>query len=540
MRNILRILCYIAILQITFASGSSGANATSGGDGQWKYPAVNKNWGGQCNVAGNQSPIDLPPFSSAQKQYPLTEFMQYRAVLFDGDTKGQYLKWQAVAGQPAVGYLTHNDVKYNFEHLALHTRSEHTVNGKQYDMELQFYHKSDGGEYAAISVLCSRMPLTEPNGIFKALRTATAEGKTVDIGGFFASLDSSRYFSYPGSITVPPCDEGVTWLVLSTVCSLPEDFWQYVSALPGMVDNYRGPQDAGSREVTTKAAALQAHWHYPADNAVWGGTCARGTQQSPIDLPVTVLSSLTKKSQLLDDLHYNIVDYKGEDLDHGVLFKSDSDMGYLIYNGIKYQLKSVSIHSKSEHTIAGAQFDLEIHFAHQAENSDHMAIIGVLCKSEDFGTSEFFTTLTESMDSTVAVDIKGKFLGRLDTTRYFTYPGSLTSPPCTENVDWLIVGAQCSVPKDYLISLKKYRSMKDNFRPPQPLNERSVETVELEEAIGDEDTEVNPEHIDLAEVPLLGKIGFGVGLFLFCGVVMLRVLRKDPMAESLLHDVDEV
>lgn len=197
------------------------------------------------------------------------------------------------------------------------------------------------------------------------------------------------------------------------------------------------------------------------------------------------------------------------------------------------------MHSKSEHTVAGDHFDLEIHFIHKSKDGK-FANIGVLCQGENFGTSKFFDSLRGGMDNSMSIDIKGDFIGKLDTTRYFQYPGSLTSPPCTEGVEWVIIASKCLVPKDFLIYLKKYKSMKNNFRYPQPLNDRSVETVELEEAIADDDyDENNQDHIDLAKLPLWGKIAFGLGLLFFCGVIMFRCTRKDPMTESLLKDIDE-
>jgi carbonic anhydrase len=521
-------------------SSQQSSSSSSSGSSDWSYPAVNKNWGGTCDSSKKQSPIDLPPFTAAQPQYSLSDYLQYRAVVMDGDTKGKFLEWKAAGGQPAVGYLTHNSVKYNLENIAMHTMSEHQVNGKQYDLELQFIHKSDAGDYAAISVLCGALPLSKPDPIFKSLQTATSEGKQVDIEAFFDRLETDKYYTYSGSLTTPPCTEGVTWFVLATVCNVPEAFYTFATNLPGMKDNYRKPQTLNGREINTKAENLDEHWHYPADNDVWGGVCKAGRQQSPIDLPLTVLSGIAKKSQLLNDMQYNRVDWKGADTAHGLKFQSDNDPGFLSMMNKKFNLIQFHMHQKSEHTVAGDQFDLELHFIHKSADGE-FAIVAVLCNGENFGTSTFFDGLQNSMKSSVSVDVKGDFLGKLDTTRYFQYPGSLTSPPCTEGVNWVVIASQCSVPKDYLIFLKKYKSMKDNFRGAQPLNDRSVETVELEEAIADEDNdEITQDHIDLAKLPLWGKISFGCGLLLFFGVIIFRCTRKDPMSQALLHDVDEV
>lgn len=523
------------------ASEDSQKSATSpapSSDSDWSYPAVNKNWGGTCE-GKQQSPIDLPPFGAAQTQYPLSDFLQYRKVVLDGDTRGKFLKWKAAGGQPAIGYLTHNSVKYNLENIAVHAMSEHQVNGKQYDIEIQFIHKSDSGEYAAIAVLCAALPLSTPDPMFKNLQAATSEGRAVDLEAFFKRLETDKYYTYSGSLTTPPCTEKVTWFVLATVCNIPQAFADFATNQPNMKKDYRSPQPLNGREINMKADNLDEHWHYPSDNDVWGGICKSGRQQSPIDLPLTVLSGIAKKSQLLNDLNYNKVDWKGADTSHGIKFQSDNNAGFLTLMNKKFNLIQFHMHSKSEHTVAGSQFDLELHFIHKSSDGE-FAIIGVLCQAEDFGTSKFFDSIKASLDSPVTVDMKDQLLGKLDTTRYFQYPGSVTTPPCTEGVNWVILASQCSVPTDFLIWLKKYKSMKDNFRFTQPLNDRSVETVELEEAIADDDyDETNQDHIDLAKLPLWGKIAFGFGMFLFCGVILLRCMRKDPFTEALLHDVDE-
>jgi len=508
---------------------------------KWGYPARNNVWGGACQTGKQQSPIDLPPMTAAEEQYALTEYMQYRKITMRGEDTGTGLSWSPKKGQASMGYFTFESVKYNLNSWQIHAGSEHTVNGKQYDMEVQFNHKSEAGAEAIISVMCAVMPLTEPSPFFTKLQVAMSADTEIDPAALFEnSMDTTKYFQYTGSKTTPPCEEGVTWIVLATVCSIPDDFYKYATGLPSMKDNYRSPQALNKRAITTKTAHLNDHWHYPARNEDWGGVCNTGRQQSPIDLPLTVLSAITAKSALLEQMKYEPVGYKGSDSGHGLKWVSDKEMGHLEYNGKQYKLLQINIHAKSEHTIAGQQYDLEIHFQHKSDD-DEYAIVAILCSSENFGQSTFFDNLQASMLADVKIDMKKDFLSTMDTRRYFTYPGSLTTPPCTEGVEWIVLAANVKVPKDFLIFLKKYKTMKNNFREPQPLMDRSVETVELEEAAGDMDEE-DEEHIDLAEIPFAAKLGIGAGVLGVCGLFVLfyRCQSKHQFNVALLHDDDEV
>ena len=59
--------------------------------------------------------------------------------------------------------------------------------------------------------------------------------------------------------------------------------------------------------------------------------------------------------------------------------------------------------------------------------------------------------------------------------RYFEYEGSLTTPPCTENVKWVAIAHTCFVPNSFLSFVNQYDSMKNNYRPVQSLNEREIQ-----------------------------------------------------------------
>ena len=114
-----------------------------------------------------------------------------------------------------------------------------------------------------------------------------------------------------------------------------------------------------------------------------------------------------------------------------------------------YFLKSMSFHSPSEHTINGMQYDAELEILHQTQDGSQTAILSVLFSSQmnigsclitDLGLSSFSSmrSSTQAAQSkTIALTPLGYYIGRIMDSFYY-YKGSLTTPPCTENIDWFI------------------------------------------------------------------------------------------------------
>lgn len=270
----------------------------------------------------------------------------------------------------------------------------------------------------------------------------------------------------------------------------------------------------------------------------------QGKEQSPVDFGLAVMTSMEKHSQLLTNFHYLPGLYKAADTGKGLKWASDSPMGFFRLYNKDWDLKQFNIHAKSEHTIAGGQYDLEFQFVHTNKDGS-MLVVGVLCQAEDFASSTFFDDLRASLAGIktkkkntmgekkgaqeVELDLVKSVFQTIDTTRYFKYAGSLTTPPCTEGVQWVVFASELKVPKDFLIFLKGFKSMKYNFRPTQPVNDRNVETVEVAELLDDEIW--RPTVMELIQfMSAFGilVIGFQVLWEHTCG-------KTDPMQYSLLR-----
>ena len=158
--------------------------------------------------------------------------------------------------------------------------------------------------------------------------------------------------------------------------------------------------------------------------------------------------------------------------------------------------KSCNTHG-SEHTINSRSFPAELHFVHvntkypnlneALKHADGLAVIGVFIKIGK-ESNEQFNNLIKGLKEIVSTNQPKPFdyavepgkLIPLDRSRYFTYKGSLTTPPLTECVTWLVMADPLLVSKtelDYLYNLRRPRDMKligQNYRPICPLNSRVV------------------------------------------------------------------
>ena len=117
-----------------------------------------------------------------------------------------------------------------FEPLWLNFKSpsEHTVEGKHHDLEMQIFHQYKGtnGQYGAvIAIFFDRGDGGEyDNAFIESLNFRKARPdpgyeipNAVDLKSFLFNVDMSRYWSYEGSLTQPPCSEGIAWSIIYDV-----------------------------------------------------------------------------------------------------------------------------------------------------------------------------------------------------------------------------------------------------------------------------------------------------------------------------------
>ncbi len=250
------------------SDGADGAEGTEGTEEPtWSYEGETgpEYWGtlseewSACSEGTAQSPIDVNSFASELSDLPLPEITWGETPL-SAYNSGHYIRYEVGAGSS----LTWNGATYNLKQFHFHGLSEHTVDGERFDVEIHFVHAraDDPNRYAVVAILASAAPEGAVEGVFgeggallfpDALalpesETPTELGGTVDLGLAFADvLATPTIGTYTGSLTTPPCTEGVEFLILGTVLPMvPEE----VAAFHAVYDfNYRPVQDANGRTV---------------------------------------------------------------------------------------------------------------------------------------------------------------------------------------------------------------------------------------------------------------------------------------------------
>ncbi|XP_021912216.1 alpha carbonic anhydrase 7-like, partial [Carica papaya] len=165
---------------------------------------------------------------------------------------------------------------------------------------------------------------------------------------------------------------------------------------------------------------------------------------------------------------------------HDMMLKWEGGAGTLQINGTQYVLQQAHWHSPSEHTINGRRFNLELHMVHESKDGK-IAVVGILYKlgrPDSFLSSleHLLAEVTDTNEEERVVGITDPRDIKIGSRKYFRYIGSLTVPPCTQNVVWTIVRKVRTVSREQirLLRVAVHDESNTNARPLQAINERSV------------------------------------------------------------------
>lgn len=197
--------------------------------------------------------------------------------------------------------------------------------------------------------------------------------------------------------------------------------------------------------------------------------CATGAGQSPIDLQTAVKSEV---DQL--DFSYHTAPLKI--LHNGHTIQVNYAPGSrLQLNGQGYELLQFHFHEPSEHTVEQRTFAMEMHLVHQHPQTKRLAVVGILVKAgaehPAIATIWEHMPLKETPETTIAqVSINAAQLLPTQSAHFYHYQGSLTTPPCSEVVDWIVLSQPIEASPSQIARF--VAAVGDNARPVQPLNQR--------------------------------------------------------------------
>jgi carbonic anhydrase len=224
------------------------------------------------------------------------------------------------------------------------------------------------------------------------------------------------------------------------------------------------------------AAETAAPWGYEGADGPshWGDlspadrVCLIGGQQSPIDIEAPIKAQLAPLRIAWNKQAETIVN-------NGHSIQLDfSDGGALKVGAETYKLVQFHFHHPAEHLIRDKTAAMEAHFVHQ-NAAGALGVIGVLIKSGK--RNRVFAKIVASMPQDKGPPVKAAPgmdpKGLLPAKRsYYRYSGSLTTPPCSETVDWMVLAQPIEVAKADIAAFAKLYPM--NARPIQQLDRRFV------------------------------------------------------------------
>ena len=221
-------------------------------------------------------------------------------------------------------------------------------------------------------------------------------------------------------------------------------------------------------------------WRYEGDRgpAYWGSmdeafsTCADGAEQSPIDLVDGVVDGSHPP------VEFDYGPRAGTVVNTGRTIQVNVDRGSGIrLGGTLCELLQFHFHHASEHTVGGVRYPMEIHLVHRSDGGD-LAVVGVLVRegAANETLAPIWARLPRQTGSRSVLPDAVQVAALLPATRAaWRYRGSLTTPPCTEGVSWIVMTEPVTLSGAQIAAMGALYPR--NFRPIQPLGRRSLGCV---------------------------------------------------------------
>jgi carbonic anhydrase len=220
--------------------------------------------------------------------------------------------------------------------------------------------------------------------------------------------------------------------------------------------------------------------HWNTLNSTWA-LCGSGTEQSPVSLGKDTFTSgnphnleifwedLTSPVELINNGHTFEIE---------VATNEGGKSSHITWDGTQYNLLQFHFHQNSEHHVDKRSYPIEMHLVHQSD-AGNLLVIGVfLDKSAAIGKNQFleqFWDLMPKSESSGEVEIEFSWLylkNYISTDSYWSYPGSLTTPPCKEGVQWVVLSKKIPISYNQWTAFQRVNGF--NARFTQPLNSRTI------------------------------------------------------------------
>ncbi|MGA8030337.1 MAG: carbonic anhydrase family protein [Bryobacteraceae bacterium] len=211
---------------VVIAVGLTPARAGAQWKTPWSYEGATgpEHWSeldaeyAACNGGKEQSPIDIR--NAEKAELPALQFEYKSGPLKYLIDNGHTIRVNYHDAPGSGNFLMAGDKRYQLTQFHFHRPSEEYIRGKPYDMVVHLMHKAADGTVAGVAVL---LKAGNSNATIQQIweHMPTSVGKEEEIAGVEVNPAGllprdTAYYMYMGSLTAPPCTEGVTWFVLKT------------------------------------------------------------------------------------------------------------------------------------------------------------------------------------------------------------------------------------------------------------------------------------------------------------------------------------
>jgi len=235
--------------------------------------------------------------------------------------------------------------------------------------------------------------------------------------------------------------------------------------------------------ATVAGAQSGAYWDYNGKTGPLGWSkldpayqaCSKGHEQSPIDIRGAHLNRSLKPIEF----HYIGGAVTLENTGHTILVHP-APGSYIVYDGTRYDLQQFHFHHPAEEAIKGKLTDMDVHLVHKSADGK-ILVIAIRLTMDRGNPNAVLAMLWPHLPKTAGATEKVADIvnpgGFLPTDRgYWTYVGSLTAPPCTEGVRWIIYENDLSLSLEQLKTFEILYRL--NSRPLQDPHGRRIEANE--------------------------------------------------------------
>lgn len=244
------------------------------------------------------------------------------------------------------------------------------------------------------------------------------------------------------------------------------------------LSSFCGCKKNDDNDIPTDCTTI--HWSYTGETGpeYWAELChgfspCGGDTQSPINI------TGASENSLLHPISFNYLTTKVEIENNGHAIEFICDQGStLTISGTEYELLQFHYHGLSEHTVEGQHYPLEIHFVNKASDLN-LAVIGLFIEegAENKLLSDFLSNFPHEEgiyeDHQEVIDLSGLLP---DNKSYYNYSGSLTTPPCSEVVNWYVLKNTVTASAEQISEFQSI--LHNNYRPVQKLNGRVISSYD--------------------------------------------------------------